>query len=64
MSIGQHNAIVGELYGLIDEYPTWETWHAQLMLSLYRSGRVAESLGVYRKIRDALVLPCVSPAPQ
>jgi SARP family transcriptional regulator, regulator of embCAB operon len=55
LSLGQHRSVIGELYGLIEEYPTWEAIHSQLMISLYRSGRVGESLKVYRKIRDSLV---------
>ncbi|MCM2427007.1 AfsR/SARP family transcriptional regulator [Streptomyces sp. RKAG337] len=56
LSLGQHKRIIGELYGLVDEYPMWESIHAQLMISLYRSGRVAESLEAYRRIRNTLVL--------
>ncbi|MEU4656343.1 AfsR/SARP family transcriptional regulator [Streptomyces sp. NPDC023723] len=55
LALGQHSHVIGELYGLIDQYPTWEAAHGHLMLALYRSGRVAESLDVYRVIRLALV---------
>lgn len=55
LALGQHTHVIGELYGLVTQYPTWEAVHEHLMLSLYRSGRVAESLEVYRMIRLALV---------
>jgi DNA-binding SARP family transcriptional activator len=55
LRLSQHGAIIGELYGLTHEHPTWESVHAHLMISLYRSGRVAEALDVYRKIRHSLV---------
>jgi len=55
LEMGQHRAIISELCGLTAERPTWESIHAQLMIALYRSGRVSEALQVFRKIRDALV---------
>ncbi|MFC9244945.1 BTAD domain-containing putative transcriptional regulator [Streptomyces sp. NPDC057136] len=55
LNLGRHAGIISELCGLVAEYPLWEDVHSQLMLSLYRSGRVAESLHIYHKVRDALV---------
>ncbi|MFK4099085.1 BTAD domain-containing putative transcriptional regulator [Streptomyces sp. NPDC019531] len=55
LALGQHTHVISELYGLVAQYPTWEAVHEHLMLSLYRSGRVAESLDVYRMIRLTLV---------
>ncbi|WP_030800488.1 AfsR/SARP family transcriptional regulator, partial [Streptomyces sp. NRRL F-3273] len=55
LSLGRHKSVVAELYGLVGEHPTWETAHAQLMLALYRSGRVAHALEAYRRVRDSLV---------
>ncbi|ORT59107.1 AfsR/SARP family transcriptional regulator [Streptomyces sp. CB03238] len=55
LSLGRHKSVVAELYGLVGEHPTWETAHAQLMLALYRSGRVAQALEAYRRVRDSLV---------
>ncbi|MFK4099097.1 BTAD domain-containing putative transcriptional regulator [Streptomyces sp. NPDC019531] len=53
--LGRQRRIVGELYGLIAEYPTWETINWYLMIALYRSGRVAESLSVYQEVRNSYV---------
>lgn len=55
LRLGQHRSLISELYGLVDEYPMWEAVYARLMISLYRSGRIAEALEVYRGMRDSLV---------
>jgi DNA-binding SARP family transcriptional activator len=55
LRLGRHAALVAELRQLETEHPLREGFRAQLMLALYRSGRQAEALGVYRATRDALV---------
>jgi DNA-binding SARP family transcriptional activator len=55
LALGRHGGLVGELEALIREYPFREPLRAQLMLSLYRSGRQAEALDVYRETRGLLV---------
>lgn len=55
LALGRHGELIGELTALVAEYPLREGLSAQLMLALYRSGRQAESLGTYRRTREALV---------
>ena len=52
---GSHAALVSELRQLRAEHPTREPLAAALMLALYRSGRQAEALEVYRDARELLV---------
>ena len=54
LALGRHAVIVGELRRHVEESPYRERLVAQLMLALYRSGRQAEALEVYERIRRAL----------
>jgi DNA-binding SARP family transcriptional activator len=51
LTLGRQRELVGELEALSGEHPYRERFRAQLMLALYRSGRQAEGLEVYRKTR-------------
>jgi DNA-binding SARP family transcriptional activator/tetratricopeptide (TPR) repeat protein len=55
LSLGQHHELIGELMALTAEYPVRERLRAQLMTALYRDGRQAEALGVYRQTRRTFV---------
>ena len=50
----RHPALVGELEQLVALHPLRERLRGQLMLALYRCGRQAEALEVYRATRVAL----------
>ena len=55
LALGRHDDLVGELETLVDRHPLRERLRAQLMLALYRSGRQAEALHVFRETREALI---------
>jgi predicted ATPase/DNA-binding SARP family transcriptional activator len=64
LEIGRHTDLVGELTMLVRTHPLRERFHDQLMLALYRSGRQAEALGVYRGAREVLATELgLSPGP-
>ena len=52
LAVGELAGLVGELEGLVDEYPLRERLQGQLMLALYRSGRQADALERYREARE------------
>ena len=54
LALGRQLALVSELEGLVGENPYRERFRAQLMLALYRAGRQAEGLEVYRQTRSLL----------
>jgi DNA-binding SARP family transcriptional activator len=55
LAVGRHDELVPELQALVDQAPLRERLHAQLMLALYRSGRQADALEAYRRLRAELV---------
>ena len=55
LALGRQLALVPELETLAVEHPFRERFREQLMLALYRSGRQAEGLEVYRQTRGRLM---------
>ena len=55
LALGRHAGLVGELTALVARHPLRERLRERLMLALYRSGRQAEALEVYREGRRLLV---------
>jgi predicted ATPase/DNA-binding SARP family transcriptional activator len=54
LALGQHTELIGEIEAFAAEHPLRERARELLMLSLYRSGRQADALAVYRTFRDEL----------
>ena len=54
LALGRRGELVAELEALVAEHPHRERLRAQLMLTLYRSGRQADALAAYRDARAAL----------
>jgi DNA-binding SARP family transcriptional activator len=54
LHLGRHGEVVAELRQLVAAHPLQEQFHAQLMLSLYRSGRQADALAAYQDVRRVL----------
>jgi WD40 repeat protein/DNA-binding SARP family transcriptional activator len=64
LAAGRHSEVLGELQRLSTSHPTRERLTAHLMLALYRCGRQAEALEVYRVARRELVAEIgVEPGP-
>src|ERR671939_339709 len=54
LELGRHAELVGELEALVAAHPLQERFRALLMLALYRSGRQADALELYRATRRLL----------
>ena len=65
LSLGRHAQAIETLEGLVARHPYRERLRALLMLALYRSGRQADALDVYRETRRVLVDSLgIEPGPQ
>ena len=54
LALGEHIRLVGELEALARRHPLRERVIGQLMVALYRSGRQADALSVYRQTSELL----------
>jgi DNA-binding SARP family transcriptional activator len=65
LRLGRHVEMIAELTDLIARHPQHEGLHSQAMVALYRSGRQAAALDIYRKMRQRLIDELgVEPSPQ
>lgn len=55
LAVGEHPELVGELEHLVDEHPLRERFWSQLIRALYGSGRQADALRAFKRLRDRLV---------
>jgi YVTN family beta-propeller protein len=55
LALGRHGDVVSELEALIAVHPLRERLYQQLIIALYRCGRQAEALAVYRSARRVLM---------
>lgn len=55
LACGRAGAIIPEIEALTRAHPLREEFRAQLMVALYRAGRQADALRVFREYRDLLV---------
>jgi DNA-binding SARP family transcriptional activator len=55
LALGRHDRLIPELEELVRRHPFRERLRGQLMLALYRAGRQADALDLYRRTRAALV---------
>ncbi|WP_138735349.1 ATP-binding protein [Modestobacter excelsi] len=54
LAAGRHAEVLGELEELTGAHPLRERLHGRLMLALYRTGRQADALAVYQRVRTVL----------
>jgi class 3 adenylate cyclase/DNA-binding SARP family transcriptional activator len=55
LGLGHHGKVIGELESLLAQHPSREQIAGQLMLALYRTGRQADALQTYQRVRAHLL---------
>jgi predicted ATPase/DNA-binding SARP family transcriptional activator len=55
LALGEHRDLSGDIERLVEANPLRERLWAQLMLALYRSGRQADALRAFGRLREVLV---------
>jgi DNA-binding SARP family transcriptional activator/pimeloyl-ACP methyl ester carboxylesterase len=55
LEAGLHGELVGELEALVHQHPFRERLWSHLMVALYRSGRQADALAAYQRVRSLLL---------
>lgn len=64
LELGESTELIGDLRHHVERHPAQETLRAHLMLALYRSGRRADALEEFTRIRELLVEELgISPGP-
>lgn len=65
LELGQHRELVADAELAVDDQPLREQRWASLMLALYRSGRQADALRAYQRLRTALAEELgIDPSPE
>ena len=65
LACGRHRDLIAELETLTAAHPLRERFWYQRMLALYRAGRQADALRVYRELRDILIAElAIEPGPE
>jgi predicted ATPase/DNA-binding SARP family transcriptional activator len=54
IELGEHAQLLPDLESMARQHPLHEHIHAQLMLALYRTGRQADALATYQRLRHIL----------
>ncbi|MER5549019.1 AfsR/SARP family transcriptional regulator [Streptomyces sp. NPDC002589] len=56
LRLQRHSEVIPRLYQLADDYPLDETIASMLMLALHQSGRTAEALASFSRIRREMIM--------
>jgi DNA-binding SARP family transcriptional activator len=51
LQLGDHQGVIADLSAAVEEQPLRERRWAQLMLALYRTGRLSEAMNAYERLR-------------